>query len=209
MKLPLVMIGVLLTASGVAPGIERAQDETSLARVKRVYVENLGGGAGAAQMRDMIIAAIQNSRVVLITEDPDRADAVLRGSSDDTVFNEDHNSSESLGLHANSGIGSSSSNSTSGGTASHANGGVGLTDSESSHIQERRHEASASVRMVNGDGDVIWSTTQESSGGKFRGAMADIADKITRQLTEDVRKARGVAEKNNTAEKNDTKKPVP
>jgi len=35
---------------------------------------------------------------------------------------------------------------------------------------------------VNKDGDVIWSTTQESLGGRFRGASADVADKITRQL---------------------------
>ena len=47
-----------------------------------------------------------------------------------------------------------------------------------------------SIRLVNADGDVLWSTTQESSGGKFRGAMADVADKITRQLAADTRKAR-------------------
>jgi hypothetical protein len=47
--------------------------------------------------------------------------------------------------------------------------------------------------MVNADGDVIWSTTQESGGGKFRGAMADVADKITRQLSADVKKARTLA----------------
>jgi hypothetical protein len=32
---------------------------------------------------------------------------------------------------------------------------------------------------------VIWSTTQESSGAKFRGASADVADKITKQLEAD------------------------
>ena len=43
---------------------------------------------------------------------------------------------------------------------------------------------------MDNQGDVIWSTTQESGGGKFRGAMADVADKITRQLVGDVNKAR-------------------
>jgi len=33
--------------------------------------------------------------------------------------------------------------------------------------------------------------TQESAGGKFRGAMADIAEKIGQKLVEDYRKARG------------------
>ena len=49
----------------------------------------------------------------------------------------------------------------------------------------RKHEAIATVRLVNKDGDVIWSTIQESNGAKFRGASADVADKIARQLTID------------------------
>jgi len=46
------------------------------------------------------------------------------------------------------------------------------------------------ARLVNREGDVIWSTTQESLGAKFRGASADVADKITKQLVEDFRRAR-------------------
>ena len=46
------------------------------------------------------------------------------------------------------------------------------------------------MRIVNKDGDVIWSTTQESTGAKFRGASADVADKITRQLVADVERVR-------------------
>ena len=61
---------------------------------------------------------------------------------------------------------------------------------ESSNVKERRHEALATVRLVNKDGDVIWSTTQESGGAKFRGASADVAEKITRQLSADVDRLR-------------------
>jgi len=43
----------------------------------------------------------------------------------------------------------------------------------------------AAVRLVNKEGDIIWSTTQESKGAKFRGARADVAEKVTRQLLED------------------------
>ena len=43
----------------------------------------------------------------------------------------------------------------------------------------------AAVRLVNKDGDVIWFTTQESLGAKFRGASADVAEKITAKLKED------------------------
>jgi len=68
--------------------------------------------------------------------------------------------------------------------------GVGVGDKDSTDIRERKHEAMATVRLVNKDGDVIWSTTQESDGAKFRGASADVADKIARQLTADVERVR-------------------
>jgi hypothetical protein len=65
---------------------------------------------------------------------------------------------------------------------------VGVGDSDSVSIHERKHEAMATVRLVNKQGDVIWSTTQESNGAKFKGASADVADKITRQLVDDYQK---------------------
>jgi len=67
---------------------------------------------------------------------------------------------------------------------------AGVGESESTNIHERKHEAMATVRLVNKDGDVMWSTTQESNGAKFRGASADVADKITKQLTADVERLR-------------------
>ena len=48
----------------------------------------------------------------------------------------------------------------------------------------------AAVRLVNKDGDVIWSTTQESLGGKFRRASTDVADRITKRLIEDYERAK-------------------
>ena len=63
-------------------------------------------------------------------------------------------------------------------------------DRESNTTHERKHEALATVRLVNKDGDVIWSTTQESTGAKFRGASADVADRITRQLLADIQRLR-------------------
>jgi hypothetical protein len=57
------------------------------------------------------------------------------------------------------------------------------------------------VRLVDKNGDVIWSTTQESSGGKFRSAMADVADKIVRQLSEETRRMREAAAQEKTAKR--------
>ena len=65
-----------------------------------------------------------------------------------------------------------------------------MGDNESEHSAERRHEAIAAVRLVNKDGDVIWSTTQESLGAKFRGASCDVAEKITSKLKEDFERAK-------------------
>ncbi len=160
-----------------------------LAHVKKIYVDQLGGGHTSDQMRDMIIAALQNSKLFAITENQERADAILRGSADDKVYTEDHQTSDSIGLHTNSSS-SESGRAYSEGSSSSKADGIGITDSETSRSKERKHETSASIRLVNSDGDVLWSTTQESAGGKFRGAMADVADKISRQLVDDTKKAR-------------------
>lgn len=175
-----------------ARAVESRPSEAALADVKRIYVDQLGGGKTSDQFRDMLISAIQSSGLFVLTENPDRADASLKGSGDDLVFTEDHNSSDSIGVHANAGSGSSS-RALNSGVSSNSTMGLGVTDSENSKISERHHEATGSVRLVLKDGDIIWSTTQESNGGKFRSAMADVADKIVRQLAEETRKMRDLA----------------
>lgn len=146
-----------------------------LTTVRRVYVDKLNGEA-AVQIRDMIINALQASKLFVITENPEKADATLRGSAEDLIYTDNYQSSE--GLHARAGIG--------GGSASSRLGNRSITASvgeeESQRVAERKHEATAAIRLVSKDGDVIWSTTQESHGAKFRGASADVADKVVRQL---------------------------
>jgi len=160
--------------------------------VRRVFVDRLSGGETATQMRDMIVSSLQNARLFVITENQERADAVLRGSAEDLVFTEDHSSSDSAHAQANFGLGGSGSSNSRTATRGPRSqyGGVNVGDSESSRSTERKHEAVAAVRLVNKDGDVIWSTTQESMGGKFRGSSADVADRITRKLLEDYDRAK-------------------
>jgi hypothetical protein len=164
--------------------------------VRRIFVDRLSGGDTAVQMRDMIISSLENSKLFVITENQERADAVLRGSAEDLVFTDVHSSSDSVHAQANFSLSSgqtygstSRSGSSSRDQRSQSNG-VNVGDSESSHSAERKHEAMAAVRLVNKDGDVIWSTTQESFGGKFRGSSADVADKITKKLLEDYDRAK-------------------
>ncbi len=148
--------------------------------IKRVYVDRLTGGETAAQMRDLIISSLQNSKLFVLTENAERADAFLRGAAEDLVYTDAFSSSE--GTNAR---GSVSEGSGVGRTRNGVSGAIGVGERESLTIRERKHEALATVRLVNKDGDVIWSTTQESTGAKFRGASADVADKITKQLVAD------------------------
>jgi hypothetical protein len=155
-----------------------------LLAVHRIFVDRLTGGDTAAQMRDILISSLASSKLFVLTEKEERADAVLRGAAEDLVFTETHQSSDSINAHMNL------SNRT--GTGSYGKGGaagLGIGDNESEHSAERRHEALAAVRLVNKDGDVIWSTTQESLGARFHGASADVAEKITSQLKEDLARA--------------------
>lgn len=161
--------------------------EPDLLALKRVYVERLTGGETADQMRDLIIASLHKSNLFVLTEDPERADAFLRGAAEDLIYTEQFQAADGIDLRA--GLGASNRNSKLGNLASRSMS-ISVSDDESVNIHERKHEAMASVRLVNKEGDVIWSTTQESAGAKFRGASADVADKITKQLLEDVTRAK-------------------
>src|SRR4051794_3651519 len=169
----------LITAVGCF-GAESALNP--ILNVRRVYVDRLTG-ENSSSVRDMIINAIQSAGAFRITEDADKADAVLRGSADDQIFNDQFQSSE--GVHAGASIGSAYGTSKSGVPRLSATVG----DNESVHTNERKHEATAAVRLVTKDGDVIWSTTQESQGGKFKGAASDVADRVVRQLMADMERA--------------------
>ena len=164
----------------------------SLGTIKRVYVDSFGNSQQAVMLHDMVIASLANSGFFAITENPDHADAVMRGSADDQVFTEKHHTSDSIsaGLHSsNSDNYSSKYDHTSNAKTS----GLNIGQNETMQSEDRRHEASASVRLVNRDGDVIWSTTQESAGAKFKSSSADVADKIFRKLTADLQKARSLS----------------
>jgi hypothetical protein len=182
----------------VAP-LALAQEDLSqqLLTVKRVYVDRLTGGETAAQMRDLVISALQNSKLFVLTENPERADATLRGAAEDLIYTDAFASSEGINIRgsASSSSGSSTSSRFNGAGSgfsdrSGRSASIGVGENESTNVKERRHEALATVRLVNKDGDVMWSTTQESNGAKFRGASADVADKITRQLVSDYDKLR-------------------
>ena len=158
----------------------------NLVSVKRIYVAQLTGGIQADALRELIIASVNSTKLFILTDNSERADAILKGAADDRTFTDTFDSNESLSTRENGGkSGSGLSRSSGGGLY----GGLAAGENESHHIAERKHEAYAAVRLCNKDGDVLWSTTQESLGAKFRGASADVAAKIARQLTLDYDRA--------------------
>lgn len=173
--------GLPLAAQAVEPALQQR-----LLHVKRVYVEELKGGPAADSLRELIIAGLNSTKLFILTDNQERADAVLKGAADDRTFVENHDKSDSVnsrgGLSTYSG----------GGYYGRSGGSLNQSgsESESYHIKEQKHEAYAAVRLCDRDGDVLWSTSQESEGGKFRGASADVAAKIARQLTLDIDRAR-------------------
>jgi hypothetical protein len=158
-----------------------------LLQVRRVYVDRLTGGASADAIRDLLISSIQNSQLFQVTENEERADAFVRGSADQQTYTEVHDSNEGVTGRLSLGRGRGGASRVGRDTD---NVGLAIGEHESLRTQERRQEAIASVRIVLKNGDVVWSTTQESMGAKFRGASADVADKVTRQLTADLDRLR-------------------
>ena len=172
---------------GPPPTIEET-DLRQLLTLKRVFVDRLTGGETAAQMRDIIISSLEESKLFIVTENQEKADAVLHGAAEDLVFTETHSSSDGVTAHLNLGTSKGAS-----GYRADQTGGLGIGENESDHSAQRRHEALATVRITNKDGDVIWSTTQESLGAKYHGASADVADKIAAKLKEDFERAKKLA----------------
>jgi len=186
----------LMMLAGFDAGDKPPDEESAgkLAKVRRIYVDILTGGDSALQIRDLLMASLQRSKLFLITEDEDKADATLKGAGSDEVFTDTFSSSGSINAHSQLGGGSSGSTRNVTSRSSNRYGGLGIGESESHHSEERKHEAIATVRLVSKDGDVIWSATAESLGGKFLGASADVADKIAKRLVTDYTAAKKEAQ---------------
>jgi len=147
---------------------------TEFLRVHRVCVESFGNDPASIELQAMVINALNESKRFTLTENSDetgkcteaKADAVLKGVSVQRAHEEVRGSSEGTSINDH-------------------RASVGIN--ESSHSTELIDEARLAVRLVMREtGDVIWSTTQESKGAKYKGANADAADKVVKQLLRDL-----------------------
>jgi hypothetical protein len=115
---------------------------------------------------------------------------VLKGAGEDEVFTDTFQASEGINAHSQIGAGESAGTRNYASSSSNHNLGVTIGENSSRHTEERKHEAIVTVRLVSKDGDIIWSATAESLGGKFLGASADVAEKIAKLLIADYKAAK-------------------
>jgi hypothetical protein len=136
---------LLAQKTGADTGVE------SILEVKRIYVSPLTGGVEADALRDLIIAGLNSTKLFVLTDNIDRADAILKGAADDKTFTDTFDTSDNASGHDNI-------SSTKGGTIYTRAAGVALgnggSQDDSHHIRERKHEAYAAVRLCNKEGDV-------------------------------------------------------
>jgi curli biogenesis system outer membrane secretion channel CsgG len=168
-------------------------DPVELLKVKRIYVDSFGDDLISKEMQSMIVSALVATNRFKVTENRERADAILKGVALEKSSQEVHAYGEGTAVGGASGASSGSVNGTfvngSGSVSGSSSGGFvarHMATSDSSLNTETVNEARVAVRLVNTDGDVIWTSTQESKGAKYKGSSADVADKCVKQLLHDV-----------------------
>jgi hypothetical protein len=189
------VLGCLLAAAPAAAPTENRQDASlleaqvlKLLAVKTVYVDELRGADGREQIRDMLIGSLQRTGLFILTEDQEHADAYLRGSAEDLIFTEVYRQRDGIQVR-----GSVSASERDSEDSEFRSNSFGVGDTDENYRREQKHEAMAAVRLVLRSGEVVWSTTQESTGAKFRGPAADVAEKVAKELLRAHARARELA----------------
>src|SRR5258707_10390696 len=112
----------------------------ALAKVRRIYVDILTGGDSALQIRDLLMSSIKTSKLFIVTEEEDKADAVLKGAGQDEVFTDVFQSSDSINAHSQLSIATGNTGSSTNQRYSDRNNiGFGAGESESHKTEERKH----------------------------------------------------------------------
>src|ERR1700676_5306417 len=127
---PLLYILMLLVPIADTDEDWPPEEETAgqLAKGRRIYIDILTGGDTALQIRELLMTSLQRSKLFIITENEDKADAVLKGAGEDEVFTDTFQSSE--GINAHSQVGEGGSASTRNYASSSSNHSAGLTIGE-------------------------------------------------------------------------------
>ncbi|MGC2246308.1 MAG: hypothetical protein WA609_06870 [Terriglobales bacterium] len=180
MLVPLLILGAMLQADSTTQKAQPLSNQTAskveadvssggLLKIKRIFVDNFGDDATSKEVQSMIVSALVTTKQFTVTENRERADAILKGVALEKTSQELHAYSEGTAVGGR-------------------NGAAAIKDSSAN--TETINEAKVAVRLVNPDGDVIWTSTQESKGGKYKSATADAADRCVKDLVRDIEKLR-------------------
>ncbi len=140
-------------------------DPAALLKVKRIFVDSFGDDATSRELQSMIVSALVATNQFKVTENREHADAILKGVAIEKTSQELHSYSEGTAV---------------------ASGRGAAAIKDSSTNTETVQEAKVALRLVDPNGDVIWTSTQESKGAKYKGSSADAADKCVKQLLRDI-----------------------
>jgi len=169
-----------------APPVEPAVDLRIL-QVKRICFKDFGDDALGRQLKEMVIAKLFEAKRFSLTEKCVRDEFQLLGSV--TERNEHTSRSESEGV----GFGGVAGARVDVGTGAVA--GVTGNAHESLSSSEVKQSAVVTLRIVDKDGEILWAISQESTGGKTKGAIGDAAERAIRQLLRDIERAEKRSEK--------------
>ena len=193
-----VLAGGLLFSSGLGRAQEKptsppASDpifDPRILQVKRVCIEKLGEDVLGKQVQEIVIAKLFEAKRFSLTENCERADFTLKGS---VTQRSDHAfRSESEGVSAgNAEVGAAASS----GSAVVVGAGASVSGHESLSSSETKEHAVVTLRLTNREGDILWAISQESTGGKTKGAIGDAAERAVRRLLRDIERADKQSEK--------------
>ncbi len=199
-ELFLIVLALIVVQPNDAPPVIQGQTETKVTpdpelaerflKVRKIYVESFGEDSTSKQLQAMLISSLTMSKRFVVTENREKADAILKGAALEKTSQELHVFGEGTAASvATGGYGGSVSRSRFGDVSGEIKGGfaaVGAAIEDKSANTETINDARLAVRLVHADGDVIWATVQESRGAKYKGASADVADKVVKQLLRDL-----------------------
>ena len=185
-------VAATVTSHATVPAMKEGDiDPAALMKIRRIYVDSFGDDVISRELQSMVVSSLVSTKRFKVTENRERADAILKGVALEKSSQEIHAYGEGTSVAGASGGSHSELSGGSGSFSGASHGGFvaqHMGTSDSSINTETINEARIAVRLVNPDGDVLWTSTQGSKGAKYKSASADAADKCVKELLRDLDK---------------------
>lgn len=192
----ILFLVVCLTLASSLPAQELEETDTSakLAAIKRLCVaEFIGVEPHASQAREMAIASLFSTKTFRVTENCDGADAILKGSLTQSQELRTRTEGESVNFGKAASYASGSvvgSGGTVVGSGDAAAVAVKGGDSEVLSSSETISQAALTLRIVDGEGEILWAHIEEAKAGKVKGPVAFAMDRAVDRLVREIAKAK-------------------